>query len=247
MSKFGMLKPYIFAHRGGMGNCIENTMPCFRKAVEMGIGIETDFQLTKDNELICFHDPFIKIESNWLNVTNLTYHELSEIFGGKRTIPTANVLFSSFQNVNGGLRYSCDIRDKNSGLILINLAEEFKILDRIEITERSLKVLQYLRQFNKKVKLVYTSPENIKKINSNIDFEKLHSLNIGAINVKGWRGNQDNLKSIVDNNLECYVWGVNNRRRMKKVLMLNYKNQCVSAIYTDYPDKLISLKEELQF
>ena len=39
---FIMKKPYIFAHRGAMGYCIENTMESFRKAVDMKVGIETD-------------------------------------------------------------------------------------------------------------------------------------------------------------------------------------------------------------
>ena len=50
-----MEKPYIYGHRGA-SYCIENTMPCFKKAIELKVGIETDVRLTKDNILVCFHD-----------------------------------------------------------------------------------------------------------------------------------------------------------------------------------------------
>ena len=49
------MKPYIFGHRGASGYEVENTITAFEKAVIMGVGIETDVQLTKDNKLVCFH------------------------------------------------------------------------------------------------------------------------------------------------------------------------------------------------
>ena len=52
-----MIKPYIYGHRGAMGYCIENTMSSFKKAIELKVGIETDVRLTKDKQLICYHDP----------------------------------------------------------------------------------------------------------------------------------------------------------------------------------------------
>ena len=45
-----MEEHYIFGHRGAMGYCIENTIPCFRKAVQMGAGIETDLRMTRDKK-----------------------------------------------------------------------------------------------------------------------------------------------------------------------------------------------------
>ncbi len=51
------------AHRGIYDNdagVIENTMPAFRKAVEMGYNIELDVQLTKDGQLITYHDDNLK-------------------------------------------------------------------------------------------------------------------------------------------------------------------------------------------
>jgi glycerophosphoryl diester phosphodiesterase len=50
-------KPLAFAHRGGARAFPENTLVAFRGAIEMGFRhIETDVHLTRDGEIVCFHD-----------------------------------------------------------------------------------------------------------------------------------------------------------------------------------------------
>lgn len=50
-------KGTAFAHRGLHGNgAAENTMTAFELACRAGFGIELDVQLTKDGELVVFHD-----------------------------------------------------------------------------------------------------------------------------------------------------------------------------------------------
>jgi len=242
-----MKKPHIFAHRGGMGNCVENTIPCFKDAVKIGVSIETDLQLTKDNKLICYHDYYIKLDSEWYDIKKLTLVELKNIkFKDNREIPTTIEVFNALANYAKDLRYSFDIRDIKTGLKLIDIATKFDILDKIEITERNHNALLKLREYNKKIKLVHTLPENITSINDNVvDVDILKDLKIEAINIKSWRANIKNLKQIIDFGFKCYVWGVNSKSRMKKVLNLTYIGNVVSAIYTDYPDILVKLRKEI--
>ena len=50
-----MVTHYI--HRGlAKKNFKENTLPAFRYSFKKKYGIETDLQVTKDNQLVCFHD-----------------------------------------------------------------------------------------------------------------------------------------------------------------------------------------------
>jgi glycerophosphoryl diester phosphodiesterase len=50
-------KPLAFAHRGGARSFPENTLMAFRGAIELGFRhIETDVHLTRDGEIVCFHD-----------------------------------------------------------------------------------------------------------------------------------------------------------------------------------------------
>ncbi len=241
-----MKKPHIFAHRGGMGNCIENTIPCFKNAVKIGVNIETDIQLTKDNKLICYHDHHIKIDSESYDIKKLTLVELKNIkFEDNREIPTTTEVFNALNNHANDLRYSCDIRDIKTGLKLIDIATEFGILDKIEITEKNHNVLLKLREYDNRIKLVHTLTDKISSINDNIgDVKILKDLKIEAINIQSWRANIKNLKQIIDLGFKCYVWGVNSKARMKKVLNLTYNGEVVSAIYTDYPDILVKLRKE---
>jgi glycerophosphoryl diester phosphodiesterase len=48
----------VFAHRGAAAELPENTLPSFRRALELGAdALETDVHLTADAEIVALHDP----------------------------------------------------------------------------------------------------------------------------------------------------------------------------------------------
>lgn len=52
--------PIVFAHRGGAKLAPESTMAAFKKADELGVhGFEIDIRLTKDEEILVFHDEYV--------------------------------------------------------------------------------------------------------------------------------------------------------------------------------------------
>jgi glycerophosphoryl diester phosphodiesterase len=58
-----MTNPWIIAHRGGAGLKPENTLAAFRDAVARGCdGAELDVQLSRDGEVVVFHDYRLKPE-----------------------------------------------------------------------------------------------------------------------------------------------------------------------------------------
>lgn len=239
-------KPYIFGHRGAMGYEIENTIPSFSKALEMGAGIETDIQLTKDKILVCFHDSVFKIDQHRYEIKKLTLNELKQInFNDKRKIPTLDEVFKKFQDEDNNLRYSVDIFDEETGIEVIELAKKYKILEKVEITDKRLDILSDLRNYDKNVKLVHTLPLNILDFNAcESNFEEMKCNEINTINIKADKNRlKNNLPCIIDNGFKCYCWGVNYKSQMKKVLKWKHKNEIVEAIYTNYPDVLISLRE----
>lgn len=53
-----MNSPLIIAHRGASSDAPENTLAAFRLAFAQGAdGIEADFRLSADGEIVCIHDP----------------------------------------------------------------------------------------------------------------------------------------------------------------------------------------------
>ena len=60
----------IYGHRGASGHAPENTMEAFELAAKMGAhGIELDVQLTKDHQLVVFHDGSMKRTARWNKTT----------------------------------------------------------------------------------------------------------------------------------------------------------------------------------
>ena len=70
--------PLIIAHRGDITNAPENTLAAFQQAFEQGAdGIELDVRLTRDRQLVVFHDRSLKRIGGVRNlVANATLEEV---------------------------------------------------------------------------------------------------------------------------------------------------------------------------
>lgn len=74
-------KPLVIAHRGFSARYTENTLLAFQKAFEVGAdGIECDLRMTRDGQIVCFHDETLKLltgvrgsveKSEWSELKNL--------------------------------------------------------------------------------------------------------------------------------------------------------------------------------
>ena len=91
-----------YAHRGLHGDgCAENSLSAFRRAVEAGFGIELDVQLSRDGELVVFHDGTLdRVTGVSGRVDAFDYSELKEmhLLGTDDTVP----LFSEVLSVVDG-------------------------------------------------------------------------------------------------------------------------------------------------
>lgn len=76
------MKGIFYAHRGlhnRKKGVPENSMTAFQRAVNAGYGIELDIQLTKDNEVVVFHDFDLKrVCRKEGQVSDYTYEELQD-------------------------------------------------------------------------------------------------------------------------------------------------------------------------
>lgn len=115
------LSPFVggyFAHRGLHDNgslCPENSLPAFLHAKQHGFGVELDVQLTKDKQLIVFHDSSLSrmVEGEVdEKICNMTYAEIKEytLKGGNERVP----LFSEVLDVLDGAPVICEIKTHTS-------------------------------------------------------------------------------------------------------------------------------------
>ncbi len=82
-TKAAWLTNTLIAHRGIHDNdkgLIENSMPAFAETVARGYAIELDVQLTRDKQLVVFHDKKLKrMFGKEEYLSDLTYQELSQL------------------------------------------------------------------------------------------------------------------------------------------------------------------------
>ncbi|MCH5153013.1 MAG: glycerophosphodiester phosphodiesterase [Clostridiales bacterium] len=100
------------AHRGlfdNGGGIPENSVPAFAKASEMGFGIETDVQMTKDGILVVFHDDTLKrMTGAEGKLADYTFDELRKLrlLDTEFQIPT----FQEFLEVTNGVNLVVEIK-----------------------------------------------------------------------------------------------------------------------------------------
>jgi glycerophosphoryl diester phosphodiesterase len=71
----------VFGHRGASDARLENTLPAFTHALERGAdGVELDVQLSRDGEVIVFHDEdLVRLAGRYERVEHLDWEELSHV------------------------------------------------------------------------------------------------------------------------------------------------------------------------
>ena len=68
-------RPLIFGHRGSPSHITENTIASFKKAINQGVdGLEFDIRLSKDKQIVIFHDSNLKRMSGVDKKTNNLKH-----------------------------------------------------------------------------------------------------------------------------------------------------------------------------
>lgn len=83
----------IIAHRGIFDNekVPENSIPAFKKAMDLNIPIELDIQLTKDNVLVVFHDDNLyRMTGKDIDIQKANYNDIKDIklLNTNEVIPT---------------------------------------------------------------------------------------------------------------------------------------------------------------
>lgn len=164
-------KSKIFAHRGIHNNkdVPENSLKAFKLAMNKNIPIELDIHLTKDNQLVVFHDDnLIRMTNQDKNVTDLTIEELKtyNLLNTKEKIPTLEEVLSL---VKGKVLIDIEIKGKKRINTLVNqlLKELEKYNGEIIIKSFNPKIVKELKTKTRKypIGLLITHNSNDKIYN----------------------------------------------------------------------------------
>jgi len=167
-----MVTHYI--HRGlAKKGFKENTLSAFKYSFKKKYGIETDLQVTKDNQLICFHDFNLRRRFNLnKNVKDINYSNLKKISNKRKSpVPRLEDLLRISRNKYPLLLEIKPLLTKHSLLNLIKLMKKTKKYGIFSFKEKNLINLYKL---NKKLNLglLFLSTSNLRTIKSKS--KKLH-------------------------------------------------------------------------
>ena len=238
----------IFAHRGSKGTHPENTLASFKEAVRVGSdGIELDVHLTNDGHLVIIHDETVDRTTNGTGeIRNLTLAEIKAMDAGSwfhnkyagEKIPTLEevLLLLTELGFNGQL----NIELKTDVIQYKGLVEKCLALQSakdwpfaIVYSSFNPYTLVELKEANpsQEIGLLFESKEWADKGDAMLEKESYHpdlKLLDWAIE---WNRNQ----------LPLRVWTVNEDTDINRCFELQ-----IEAIFTDYPEKALQLKENYE-
>ena len=238
----------IFAHRGSKGTHPENTLASFKEAVRVGSdGIELDVHLTKDGHLVVIHDETVdRTTKGTGEIRNLTLAEIKAMDAGSwfhnkyagEKIPTLEevLLLLTELGFNGQL----NIELKTDVIQYKGLVEKCLALQSakdwpfaIVYSSFNPYTLVELKEANpsQEIGLLFESKEWADKGDAMLEKESYHpdlKLLDWAIE---WNRNQ----------LPLRVWTVNEDTDINRCFELQ-----IEAIFTDYPEKALQLKENYE-
>ena len=263
MSDFLTPLPRVVAHRGDSANYPENTLPAFISAAKMGIDvIETDVHLTKDKELVIWHDPTLERNTDGKGtIESHTLDELKALDAGYTFTKDEGKTFP-FRGKGVQLctldealkacpdeRFNIDLKSQESDIvdIFIKVIRENKAESRVCGASFHLNNLKKLKRLAPDITTSVTTLEVIPLLLK----EKMHILPkefdrrlIFQVPVSQY-GIKVITKHFVDEMHKrgaiIMVWTINNEDEMRRLFRLG-----VDTIMTDNPRLVIKVAEELK-
>jgi glycerophosphoryl diester phosphodiesterase len=118
------------AHRGGASDAPENTLPAFRRAVDLGYRyLETDVHVTADGVVVAFHDNDLERTTGRKGrISDLTWDELSTLrVKGQAPIPKLTDLLEAWPDA----RFNIDCKEYSAADALADVLRTSGALDRV--------------------------------------------------------------------------------------------------------------------
>ena len=240
----------VIAHRGANKVAPQNTVPAFRKAVEMGAdGFENDVHLTKDDFIVVCHNYDIDDTSNGTGkIADMTLEELykydfgsyfSEEFAGTK-IPR----LEEFLELCKGLSViNIEIKkpeQKNSPIVekTIKMVKDYGLFDNLIISSFEAEILRECKEIDPKTKtgMLYSPDDDYceRICDDPIAFAKEYGFD--AYHPYFLMVNEDYIEECHDNGLIVNPWTVNKDYSIEHLL-----DWGCDGVITDVPDLALEI------
>jgi len=250
----------IQGHRGARGNYTENTLSAFSYAIENDVEtLELDLQMTKDKEIIIYHDK--QIDTSICNGPSMRIKDLSlseiqkydcgskqnpnfpqqKIVVGER-IPSFKELIEMAQNEYYYKSIKMNVEIKTEQNVdtdeevyeftnkLIEMIHQYNLQNKITIQSFDTRALEYVKQIDSKIKTSFLI-EN-QPINDEI-IELAKKLNVKIISPDYHLIDKNIVDNLKQHGFEVLPWLINDIDTLTQNI-----NYGVNGIITDYPTQM---------
>ena len=235
---FNWNRPLVIAHRGDTKNAAENTLPAVEAALRSDIdGIEVDLRLTRDGEIVVFHDEDLRrLADSPVRIERSNLARLKEFRLGNSGIPTLEELLDL---VRDRKLLNLEIKtvrwtDRRLEKRLVDLLRAFRLSDSVLISSFHPLPLRRLKKIAPQLARGYLFQDKlflhqrlmlfVKPFSVNAPFSRLSPSLLDAVHKAGRR---------------FFIWTVNDENDMKRCI-----ESGVDGIITDEPQRLLKLLHE---
>ncbi len=239
-----MTHPYLIAHRGASTQAPENTLEAFDLAFEQEAdGIEGDFRLTIDGNIVCFHDQdTFRVSACRYDISQTTLKQLKEIdigswynckFSQSRILTIAEVfsLIPSDKKIYIEIKVGIEI-----------LPQLFLEIERAKLNNDQIKVISFNAEVIRDFKIQRSDIEAFWVIDCNAEgFDRTETEILGTLKESCANGLSSNyisveeslIKNIINAGYSMHLWAIDEMEVAMRFLDLG-----VSSITTNKPDLL---------
>lgn len=236
-----MRRPLIIAHRGANRFATENTLPAFKKAIDLGCdGVELDVRLTRDNRVVVFHDDkLLRLFGIDEMVSELSYEKLRRLTDEK--VP----LLYDVLNVIKGMRFiniELKVDGKFSGVLeeqTLKVVKMFDISNRILFSSFNPLSIGIIRRLKKDVMtgFLFEKDAFYKELGAVV----ASFLGCVSVNPQFYILNDFMMMHYREWGLKVYVWTVDKKEDIKEMMRLG-----VDGIITNSPEVALKIKPPIK-
>ena len=216
----------IYAHRGASSDFAEGTKAAYQGAVAQGAdGFECDVRLTKDQQIICYHDRnTARLSKINLEIAKTTYSELNEKVDPYRLDQLLDLAIENKKDLVIEFKHPVPTGGLVEKLTHKLLAEKSNEITKSEITVSliSFSYLATLRNLRSGYQSAYLVQNKI--------LSKINPAPIIGPSIKLVRENPEFVASAIKKGKKVFVWTVNNEADLQLCAKLG-----VSAVMSDNP------------
>ncbi len=239
--------PMIIGHRGAAGEAPENTIASFLLAVEQGAhAIELDAVLSKDGELIVFHDDTLDRTTTGKGViTDLTWKEIQQVdaglwfherFEGER-VPSLEEVFAKLPAstiINIELKGMAEQLEER----LVDLLVRWDRVESVFLSSFQHKKLAKMKRLIPEIRVGvgYTAD-----VVDHIAFAKLFGDGLFSLHPHHQLIGLDEIRQAVQAGIRVYPYTVNKPDVMQSLLQAG-----ASGLITDFPGRMHTLLQRFR-